>query len=100
MTRVKIVKENDRVEVVGWAVDDRNNKLVDKIIVFDRNRSLHAAPTNIPHEGVAKWYENEDFLLSRFRFFTSEEVVNDIRVFGISGETATEAYYPGEFESE
>ncbi len=96
----KIVNENGRVELVGWSVDHKNNKLVDKIVVFRGHRSLHAASTNIPREGVAKWHENEDFLISGFQFFTPEERMDDIRVFGISGNMATEAYYPKDLKSE
>ena len=95
----EIVKENGRVKLIGWAVDHKNNKLVDKIIVFRGHHSLHAAPTRIPYKNVAEWHNNEDFLMSRFQFFTPGEGVNDIRVFAISGQTATEAYYPGEYES-
>jgi hypothetical protein len=95
----KIVNENGRIELIGWSVDHKNNKLVDRIIVFRGHRSLHAASTSIPREGVAKWHENEDFLLSGFQFFTPEEGMNDIRVFAIAGQTATEAYYPEDLKS-
>jgi hypothetical protein len=93
----KVVEKDDYIEFVGWAVDDQETKLVDKIIVFSGRHSLYATPTNVFRKDVAEWYNNEDLLRSGFRFLAHEKGLSDIRVFAIAGQKASEAYYPKNF---
>ncbi len=90
----KAEKKDGHIEFVGWAVDIEGNRLLDRIILFADGRSVCASPTKVFREDVAIWHKNEDFLRSGFRFLAPEKGMSDIRIFGIAGQTATEAYYP------
>jgi hypothetical protein len=90
----RAAKKNGNMEFAGWAFDSLNERLVDKIIIFVDGHSVLCGSTNVFRNDVAKFYKNENYLRSGFKFIGPAKRMHHIRVFAIAGKIASEAHYP------
>ena len=97
---VEIVeKEGGRVSFRGWAADIRRQAPPENVMIFVDGKLRHAGPTWLDRPDVSRFFKNEGFLRTGFRYNVPHHVMDqfansEIRFFAASSDNvATELYY-------
>jgi hypothetical protein len=98
---MKLDRLEEFVEIFGWAVDEKQMQLVDKVIILVDGQSVYLGSTSVDRQDVSKAYQNTQILRSGFRIILPFKILNDsdeIRVFVISNGIASELGYSQAFQ--
>lgn len=92
----KVEKRIDSIYLEGWAVDVKNSKLIDDIIVVINNEVAFMAKTDSERPDISGNYKNEKLEMSGFNFFFPSYLLDknsDIQIFAVSNRVASEIPY-------
>lgn len=99
----KVVEKSRSLTFLGWAIDQRNQKLADRVMIFVNGKLWHASPSWIERPDVTTFFDNERLLTSGFTYVFPRHLLEqprpaEIRFFAASEEgVATELWYPDDY---